>query len=69
MSHYSPYFLKHPHKHPKNVQHGCQKKRSQKQFDKTQGLTYCGRSGTALLCQLAAHKVIIPSVSASVSCL
>lgn len=63
MSHYSPNFLKHPHKHPKE-RHGCQKKkRSQKQFDKTRVLTYCGRSGTALLFQLAAHKVIIPDKS------
>lgn len=39
LSHYSCYFLKHPHKLPKRKNSMVIKKRSRKQFDKTRGLT------------------------------
>lgn len=60
MSHYSPYFLKHPHKHPKKRTAWLSKRGHKSSLIKLEGWPYCGRSGTALLRQLATHKVIVP---------
>lgn len=54
-------FLKHPHKHSKNNCMVVKKKGHKSSLIKLEGWPYCGRSGTALLSQLATHKVIVPN--------